>query len=106
MVQVPTAMLALEKVTLVAPASGANVPPHVFVTDGGLATTRFAGNVSVKFPSTGITLGLLMLKVNVEGAFTATVVGLKLLTIWSGSRMMMPTLARPPLDAPNPAVAV
>lgn len=105
-VQVPMAMLLFVKVTLVLPASGLNVPPHVFVTLGGFATTRFAGSVSVKFPSTAITLGLLMVKVSVEAALMATVAGLKLLVIWSGSRMMMPTLAVPPLEAASPAVVV
>lgn len=100
------AMLLFVKVTLVSPANGAKVPPQVFVTDGGFATTRFAGSVSVKFPSTAITLGLLMVKVSVEAALMATVAGLKLFVIWSGSRMMMPTLAKPPLEAPNPAVVV
>src|SRR5579859_4695805 len=104
MVQLPTAREALLKVTLVSPASGVKVPPHVLVTLGGLATTKLTGKVSVKFASTAITLGLVMLNVSVDGALMATVVGLKLLTICSGSRMMMPTLARPPLEAPRPAV--
>src|SRR5437899_8255105 len=100
-VQTPIGWLALEKVMLPDPATAVTVPLHVFVTPGVAATTNPAGRVSVKLASTGITLGLLMLKVNVEGALVATVVGLKLFTIWSGSRMMMPTLAKPPLEAPN-----
>src|SRR5438270_5013157 len=92
MVQVPMAMLPLEKVTLVSPAIGANVPPQVFVTLGGFATTKFAGSVSVKLPSTAITLGLFTLNVSVDAALMATVAGTKLLMILSGSRMMMPTL--------------
>src|SRR6478736_2967450 len=105
-VHTPIGWLALEKVMLPAPAFAVTVPVHVFVTPGVAATTNPAGRVSVKLASTGITFGLLMLKVNVEGAFTATVVGLKLFTIWRGSRMMMPTLAVPPLDAASPAAAV
>ena len=103
-VQLPIAREALVKVTLPAPATGVNVPPQVLVALGVVATTRLAGSVSVKLASTAITLGLFTLNVNVLGALIATVVGLKLLVIFSGSRMMMPTLAVPPLDAPSPDV--
>src|SRR5947207_13420061 len=106
MVQLPIGREALVKVTLPAPATGVNVPPQVLVALGVVATTRLAGKVSVKLASTAITLGLVTLNVSVEEALMATVVGLKLLVMWSGSRMMMPTLAVPPLDAPNPAVVV
>src|SRR5439155_26700865 len=107
MVQLPTAREALVTVPLVLPAAGAKVAKHVLVALGGLATTKLTGNVSVKLASTAITFGLVTLKVSVEGALMATVVGLKLLVIWSGSRMMMPTLARPPVEGlANPAVVV
>src|SRR5581483_3316577 len=103
-VQVPIGTVGSFKVTLPAPATGEKVPPQVLVAAGGFATTRFTGSVSVKVPSTAITLGLLTLNVSVDGALTATAVGLKLLVICSGSRMMMPTLAVPPLEAPSPPV--
>lgn len=86
-VQVPTARDALEKLMLPLPAVAVTVPPQVLVTPGVDATTKFNGKVSVKFASTAITLGLVMLKVSVLEAFTATVVGLKLLVIRSGSRI-------------------
>src|SRR5215813_2071792 len=89
MVHVPTARLAFVKLTLVSPGVGLNVPPQVLVAPAGLATTRLAGNVSVKFASTAITLGLFTLNVSVEGALIATGLGLKLLVIFNGSRMMM-----------------
>src|SRR5947209_1057700 len=104
MVQLPIAREALVKVTLPAPATGVNVPPQVLVALGGVATTRWARKVSIKLASTAITLGLVTLNVSVEAALIATVVGLKLFVIFSGSNMMMPTLAVPPLDAPRPAV--
>ena len=88
-VQVPTAKDALEKLMLPLPAVAVTVPPQVLVTPGVAATTSPTGNVSVKLPSTAITLGLLTLKVSVLGVLTATVVGLKLLVIFSGSRTTM-----------------
>src|SRR5690349_13429142 len=117
MVQVPTGMalapLPEEKLTLPAPATGANVPPQVFVAPGGLATTRLPGTaptpegrVSVKLPSTGITFGLFTLRVSVLAVFVATVAGTKVLVIFSGSRMMIPTSAEPPLPAPSAPGAV
>lgn len=106
MLHAPTGRLALLKVTLPEPATAVTVPPHVLVTPGVAATTRLAGKVSVKFPSTAITLGLFTLNVRLEEALMATVVGLKLFTIWRGSKIMMPTLAVPPLEAPRPAVVV
>ena len=93
MVQLPTGKEALVKVTLVAPATGANVPPQVLLALGEAATTMFAGNPSVKLASTGITLGLLMLKVIVDEAFTATTVGLKLLVMCNGSKTMILAVA-------------
>src|SRR5438067_7192208 len=106
MVQLPMASVALLKLTLPEPATAVTEPPQVLVTPGVAATTRFAGKVSVKLESTAMTFGLVTLKVNAEEAFTATVVGLKLFVMWSGSNMMMPTLAVPPLDAPSPPAAV
>src|SRR3954470_5526737 len=106
MLHAPIGRLALECLILPDPATAVTAPVHVFVTPGVAATTNPAGNVSVKLASTGITLGLLMLKVRVEDTPTATVVRFKPFTIWSGSRMMMPTLAKPPLEAASPAPAV
>jgi len=88
-VQVPTGRDALEKLTLPLPATAVTVPPQVLVTPGVAATTRFNGKVSVKLASTAITLGLVTLKVSVLEAFTATVVGLKLLMMRSGSKITM-----------------
>src|SRR5436305_14535146 len=88
------------------PATAVTTPVHVFVTPGVAATANAAGNVSVKLASTGITLGLLMLRVRVEDTPTAAVGGLKRCTIWSGSSMMMPTLAKPPLEAASAAPSV
>lgn len=88
-VQAPTGRDALEKLMLPLPAVAVTVPPQVLVTPGVAATTKFNGKVSVKFASTAITLGLVTLKVSVVGAFTATVVGLKLLVMRSGSRITM-----------------
>lgn len=86
-VQAPTGSDALEKLMLPLPATAVTVPPQVLVTPGVAATTSPTGRVSVKFASTAITLGLVTLKVSVLEAFTATVVGLKLLVIFSGSRI-------------------
>lgn len=88
-VQAPTGRAALVKLTLPAPAVAVTVPPQVLVTPGVAATTSPTGKVSVKLASTAITLGLVTLKVSVLGVFTATVVGLKLLVIFSGSRTTM-----------------
>lgn len=86
-VQAPTGRDALEKLMLPLPATAVTVPPQVLVTPGVAATTSPTGRVSVKFASTAITLGLVTLNVSVLGAFTATVVGLKLLVMRSGSRI-------------------
>src|SRR5215471_17180269 len=106
MVQAPTGRLAVEKLMLPDPATAVTVPPQVLVTPGVENTTRPEGSVSVKLASTAITLGLLTAKLNVEEAFTATGLGLKLFVIWRGSKMMMPTFAVPPPEAPRPAVVV
>ena len=80
-VHAPTASEALLKETLPAPAAAVTVPPHVLVTAGTAATTRFDGKVSAKFASTAIVFGFAIAKLRVLVAFTATVVGLKLLVI-------------------------
>src|ERR1700753_1750346 len=89
MLQAPTARLALEKLTLPEPAVAVTVPPQVLVTPGVAATTSPAGSVSVKLASTAMLLGLVTAKPNVEEAPTATVVGLKLFTMCSGSTIVM-----------------
>src|SRR4051812_24968544 len=57
-----------ESETLVAPATGANVPPtQVPPVAGGVATTRFAGNVSLKATPVSAALlakGLVTVKVS------------------------------------------
>ena len=89
MLHAPTGRLPLEKLIRPEPAVAVTVPPHVLVTPGVAATTSPAGKVSVKFASTAITFGLLTANVSVLEALTATVVGLKLFTIRSGSRTIM-----------------
>jgi hypothetical protein len=88
-VHAPTASEAFENDTLPDPAVAVTVPPQLLVTLGVAATTKPAGNVSVKLPSTATILGFVMLNVRVLVAFTATVVGLKLLVICSGARIVM-----------------
>ena len=85
-----------------APAFAVTVPPQLLTTLGVVATTRFAGRVSVKLPLIGTTLPLVMLKVMVLAVFLATVVGLKLLAMDGGCKMTIPALAVPPLEAANP----
>lgn len=89
MLQAPIGRLAFEKLMLPEPATAVTVPPQVFVTPGVEATTRPAGNVSVKLASTAIVFGLFTANVSVEEAFTATVVGLKLFTMRNGSTTEM-----------------
>src|SRR6185312_5258369 len=99
---------AFVKAMLPDPAVAVTVPPQpLLLRPFGVDTTRlpgtvptFAGSVSVKFASTGITFGLLMAKLTALAVFFATVAGTKVLVIFSGSRMMIPTLAFPPLPAP------
>ena len=107
MVHVPTVNALLEKLMLPDPAVAVTVPPQLLTTVGVVATTRFAGRVSVKLASIATTLPFVMLKLIVLGVLGATVVGLKLLVIEGGSRMMIPAFAVPPLDGPRPdALAV
>src|SRR2546423_12294455 len=104
MVQTPMGSRLLLKLMLPEPATAVTVPPQLLVTPGVAATCNPAGNVSVKLASMATTLGLLMLKLTVVVPLMGMVAAPKLLVIWGGSRMMMPTLAVPPLDAPSPAV--
>ena len=78
---------AFVNTTLAAPATAVNVPPQLLVTAGVVATTKFVGKVSVKLASTAPTFRFVTLKVRVLDAFTATVVGVKLFTMCSGSTM-------------------
>src|SRR5215472_10064690 len=104
MVQVPDANDALVKLMVPVPAVAVTVPPQLLTTLGVVATTRFAGKVSVKLALIATTFTLLSIEnVIVLGVFVATVAGLKLLVIAGGCRMMMPTSAVPPLEAPRPA---
>ena len=87
--QAPTGRLAFEKLMLPDPAVAVSVPPQVLVTPGVAATTTPAGKVSVKLASSVTTLGLFTANVSVEEVFTRIAVGLKLLVIWSGSRIVI-----------------
>src|SRR5579862_798127 len=89
MVQAPTAKLELLKLMLVLPAEAVTEPPQPLTTLGVAATTRLVGSVSVKLPLIATVFGLLIPNVIVLGAFTATVVGLKLLVIEGGCKTMM-----------------
>src|SRR5713101_7300045 len=95
------------KVKVVSPCAGLKAPPQVLLALAGVATTKFVGSVSMKLALIATTFTVLStVNVIVLGAFTATVVGLKALAMVGGCKMMMPTLAVPPLEAPRPAVAV
>lgn len=83
-------------------AVAVTVPPQVFVTPGVVATTKPDGRPSEKLPVIGTTLPFVMLKVSVDAVFSATVVGLKLVVIDGGCKIMIPALAVPPLDAARP----
>lgn len=116
MVQVPTANEGLEKLILFAPAVAVTVPLQLLVTPGLEATTKlpgcgptFCGRLSVKLASIGITFEFVMLKVIVLNAPVLKlvdwiVVGLKLLVIEGGSKMMMPDVTLPPPDAASAVV--
>src|SRR5437016_11429040 len=84
--QEPTAKLAFVKLMLVAFASAVTVPPHVLVAPGVAATFILAGKVSVKLPSTAITLGLVTAKFRVVAPLMGIVAAPKLFTIRNGSR--------------------
>lgn len=85
----PAGSAGLEKLIVPLPAVAVTDPPQLLTTLGVVATTRFAvrlfdGRVSVKLASIVTALELVMLNVIVLGAFTATVVGLKLFVIEGG----------------------
>src|SRR5437762_2929209 len=103
-VQTPAGVRLLLKLMLPEPAPAVTVPPQVLVTPGVAATSRPKGSVSVKLPLMATTLGLLMLKFTVVVPLIGMVAAPKLLAICGGSRITMPTLAVPPLEAPRPAV--
>ena len=86
------------------PAVAVTVPPQLLITAGVVATTRFAGRLSVKLASIGTTLPFVMLKVIVLGVFVATVVGLKVLVMDGGCNTTSPMLALPPLELARPEV--
>ena len=64
------------RLMLIAPAAGANVPAQVLLTFGVAATTKLAGKVSVKAkPVSAIALGLVIIKVSVDGLPAGTLIG-------------------------------
>ena len=77
------------KPTDVAPAAGEKVTPQVVVAEGVEATCTPAGSGSVKatLVKAVVPLGLLMLKLSVEVAPTAMLVGEKDLLMLGGARM-------------------
>ena len=84
----PVAIVPPLSVRLVSPGFGENVPPHVFVAFVGEATWRLAGNGSVTAKPVCawvLNTGLPNVKVRVEAALTAMLVGLKTLEIVGGS---------------------
>lgn len=89
MVQAPAARLGLAKLMLPLPATAVTVPPQAFTTFGEVATTRPAGRLSVKLESMVTVFPLVMEKVIVLAVFGATVVGLKLLVIEGGCKIVM-----------------
>src|SRR2546427_2312651 len=79
-----TGKAAFKKLILDAPATAVTDPPQPLTTFGVAATTMLAGSVSVKLALIVTTFGLLIEKVIVLVAFTATVVGLKFLVMEGG----------------------
>ena len=64
------------RLILIAPATGANVPLQLLVMFGVAATTKLAGKVSVKAkPVSAIALGLVIIKVSVDGLLAITLMG-------------------------------
>src|SRR5262249_3690873 len=106
MVQIPIGVRLLLKLIVPLPAVAVTVPPQALVTVGVAGTCKPTGSRSVKLVLMATTFGLLMLKFTVVVPFTGIVAAPKVLVIDGGSRMMIPTFALPPLDAPSPAVAV
>lgn len=85
----PPAIVTALKPTDVAPAAGEKVTPQVVVAEGVEATCTPAGSGSVKatLVKAVVPLGLLMLKLSVEVAPTAMLVGEKDLLMLGGARM-------------------
>src|SRR4029077_6515874 len=76
------------KLTVVAPAAAANVPPHVFVSEGVDATWTPAGRGSLKAAlANAVAFVLLRLKLSVDVPLTVMLAGLKDLLILGGARM-------------------
>ena len=64
------------RLILIAPAAGANVPLQLLVMFGVAATTKLAGKVSVKARLvSAIALGLVIIKVSVDGLPAGTLIG-------------------------------
>jgi len=89
---VPTGRVAFAKLIVPAPAVAVIVPPHPLTTLGVVATTKLAGRLSVKLESMATVFPFVMANVTLLGAFTATVVGLKLLVIEGGCRITIPAV--------------
>ena len=91
-VQVPVARAAVVKLIVPAPAVAVTVPPPTLqplTTTGVVATTKFAGKISVKLELIVVEFPFVIPNVTVLGVFTETVVGLKLLAIEGGCKMVM-----------------
>ena len=88
------------------PETAVNVPPlQEPVTPLGVATTTFAGSVSVKatpFTATGLMDGLVMVKLTTETPVRAIRAGLKVLVMEGGTRTTMLADAEPPVT-PTPS---
>jgi hypothetical protein len=101
-----------ERLTVDAPAVAVAVPPHVFESEGVLATTRPAGKLSVKARpvSARLEFGLLTLKVSEVVPFTATDAAPNALAIDGGvatDKFAVAVLPVPPLvDVTAPVVLV
>jgi hypothetical protein len=68
------AIVPADSETLLEPAVAAGVPPQVFVSPGVVATTRFAGKLSVKAtPVRVLAAGLVRVKVSETGTFAGVV---------------------------------
>jgi hypothetical protein len=106
-VQVPAGSAVLLKLIVPLPAVAVTVPPQLLETDGVGATTRPEGKLSEKPPLIGTTFPLMIEKPTALGALVATVVGLKLLAMEGGCKIMMPSLAAvyrrpaPKIDCPK-----
>ena len=64
------------RLMLIAPAAGVNVPAQLLLIFGVAATTKLAGKVSVNAkPVSAIALGLVIIKVSVDGLPAGTLAG-------------------------------